>query len=222
MKGGRLALVLAVTMAACTGSPSVPSPTPSATAGNHGAIVRLQTVAIPEGPPAPAFERGAKSGDTWVRPMRDTAQYVPAPLPEVLEQPAGCSFGGDLVVTFEDGSELPYGPCRRPPSTDQLWAWMIYVLDNGRCAPKCGPGGEFGPFEFAMHVPKPQDIGQPDWGDEIILSAWQRVCARDQENDGFHWRGRGFDVSATGMVVDVTCDDGLHHAVKVVFDSTSE
>jgi hypothetical protein len=25
------------------------------------------------------------------------------------------------------------------------WAWMIYMLDNGRCVPNCGPGGKPGP-----------------------------------------------------------------------------
>jgi hypothetical protein len=82
---------------------------------------------------------------------------------------------------FEDGSELRYGPCRRPSSIDQLWAGMIYVIDNGACVPRCGPGGAYGPFELVMHVPKPDDIGQPDWSNSIILSASERACPSDLE-----------------------------------------
>jgi hypothetical protein len=91
--------------------------------------VRLEIVPIPEGPPAPVFERDAAPAHQWVRPLSDV-KYIPSPLPEPLEQPADCEFGGDLVVTFEDGAELRYGPCRRPPAIDQLWAGMVYVIDT--------------------------------------------------------------------------------------------
>ena len=37
--------------------------------------------------------------------------YVPEPFPEPLDQPGDCDAGGDLVATFQDGSELSYGPC---------------------------------------------------------------------------------------------------------------
>jgi hypothetical protein len=106
-----------------------------------GGIVRIELVAIPEGPPGPAFER---TPGTYSKPLTSIQQYIPDPLPAPLEQ-WPCSGGDDLVVTFEDGKEVTYGPCHRPPSIDHLCAEMIYVMENGRCAPRCGPGGTPGP-----------------------------------------------------------------------------
>lgn len=123
---------------------------------------------------------------------------------EPLEQPADCSFGGgDLVVTFEDGSELRYGPCRRPASIKQLWAGMVYVIDDGECSPRRGPGGAFRPFQYVIHVPRPEGIGQPDWGNSIIESAREKACPTDLDKDGSSWGGRGFGASDEGMVVRV-------------------
>jgi len=218
VKTVRLALLFAATFAACTRSPSVPEPSPPTTVEGHGAVVRLEIVPIPEGPPAPVFERDAAPAHQWVRPLSDASEYIPSPLPEPLEQPADCGFGGDLVVTFEDGAELRYGPCRRPPAIDQLWAGMVYVIDNGECVPRCGPGGAFGPFEAVIHVPSPDDIGQPDWANPIFMSAWESACSSDREQDGFQWSGHGFHVSDAGMIVAAMCDDGSRHTAKVIFD----
>jgi hypothetical protein len=107
-------------------------------------------VPIPEGPPAPVFERDAAPAHQWVRPLSDVSEYIPSPLPEPLEQPADWGSGGDLVVTFEDGAELRYGPCRRPHAIDQLWAGTVYAIDNGECVPRCGPAGTFGSFEAVI------------------------------------------------------------------------
>jgi hypothetical protein len=87
---------------------------------------------------------------------------------------------------------------------------MIYAIDKGECVPRCGPGGTFGPLDYLLHVPKPEAIGEPDWGNPIIQWAWQRSCAEDQEQDGFRWSGRGFHVSDQGMMVVVECDDAPH------------
>ncbi len=124
--------------------PSSPAPSGAASpisAAAHGGVVRVQIMAIPEGPPAPAFERPPR-GD-YSRPLRRIERFVPSPLPAPLDQ-GGCTIGGDLVVTFADGKQVTYGPCHRPASIDRLWAEIIYVLDP-RCVPRCGPGGEPGP-----------------------------------------------------------------------------
>ncbi len=112
----------------------------SATA--HGGVVRVNLFAIPEGPPAPAFERGPHHV-LGSRPLSRIERFIPDPLPVPLDQ-NGCTMGGDLVITFADDEKITYGPCHRPASIDHLWAEMIYVLDPG-CAPRCGPGGATGP-----------------------------------------------------------------------------
>jgi len=126
-------------IASCTPRSSSTPPVTSTT--GHGAVVRLQELPIPEGTTPPSFERGAEAGDRLVRPLERVAEYIPAPLPLPLEQPANCEFGGNLVVSFVDGFELTYGPCTRPASIDRLWAAMEFVIEHGQCAPGCGPNG---------------------------------------------------------------------------------
>lgn len=142
-----IAASILVLLGSCTGAGDREHPLPADTSsiGRHGAVVRLQLVPIPEGPPAPSFERNAPAGDEWVRSLDKVQKYMPAHFPGPLEQPGGCNLGGDLIVTFADGFKLTYGPCVRPRSINGLWAGMVYVLDNGNCAPKCGPGGSPGP-----------------------------------------------------------------------------
>lgn len=82
---------------------------------------------------------------TYLQPLEPVEQYIPDPLPAPLDQPADCRFGGSLVVTLADGLKLTYGPCRRPPSINSLWAAMIYVMGHGECSPHCGPNGEAPP-----------------------------------------------------------------------------
>ncbi len=102
----------------------------------HGGIVRVELVPIPEGP---AAEEGSET-----KLANEVRRYIPNPLPAPLGQ-GFCGGGGDLVVTFADGTKVTYGPCRRPPSINHLWAEIIYVTENGQCAPRCGPGGAPGP-----------------------------------------------------------------------------
>ena len=92
----------------------------------------------PEGPVGPGFERTPTTENS--KPLSLIERFIPDPLPAPLAQ-AFCGGGGDLVVTFADGQQLTYGPCHRPASIDHLWAEMIYVLDDGKCSPRCGPGG---------------------------------------------------------------------------------
>lgn len=109
----------------------------------HGGLIRLQLQPVPEGPQSPPFESSPSS--EGAKPLSLVARYIPDPLPAPLYQGPTCRSGGDLVVTFGDGSTITYGPCKRPPSINRLWAWMIYALDDGKCAPNCGPGGLPGP-----------------------------------------------------------------------------
>jgi hypothetical protein len=145
MRTAMLALVFLVSTA-CTNSDSseIDLPSPE-TATGHGAIIRLELIPVPEGPPGPVFARAAPLTDENLRPLREVRKYIPRPLPASLDQGSDCEFGGNLVVTFEDGHELTYGPCRRPPSIDHLWAGMLYVVSDGECVPTCGPGGVPGP-----------------------------------------------------------------------------
>lgn len=68
--------------------------------------------------------------------------YIPDPLPLPSDQPNDCEIGGNMVVTFLDGTTLTYGPCERPASIDRLWAAMIFEIGHSQCASRCGPDGE--------------------------------------------------------------------------------
>ena len=115
-------------------------------AAAHRGITRIDLVPIPEGPMAPPFERAPPpcSDRACPKPLASIQRFIPDPLPAPLNQ-WSCGMGGDLVVTFADGKRVTYGPCHRPASIDRLWAEMIYIMENGKCAPRCGPGGVPGP-----------------------------------------------------------------------------
>jgi hypothetical protein len=114
----------------------------STSAAAHRGVVRVELIPIPEGPVGPGFERTPPTENS--KPLSLIQRFIPDPLPAPLAQ-AFCGGGGDLVVTFADGQQLTYGPCHRPAAIDHLWAEMIYVLDDGKCSPRCGPGGAPGP-----------------------------------------------------------------------------
>jgi hypothetical protein len=135
-------VALMLVAAACTGGRQGSSPPPAVAEIPPKQIVRIQTIPVPEGPVAPEFTLNP-TGNRFSRPLSEIQQYIPAPLPEPLVQPPHC-FGGNLVVTFADGSKVTYGPCQRPDSINNLWAGMMYVIDP-ECAPRCGPGGIAGP-----------------------------------------------------------------------------
>lgn len=100
-------------------------------AAPHGGVVSVELVPIPEGP-APGL-----GSDPEI--FRQVKSSIPEPLPAPLRQWFCGGSGGDLVVTFADGEKVTYGPCRRPSSIDALWARIIYVSTQGRCAPDCRP-----------------------------------------------------------------------------------
>ncbi len=129
--------------ASCTGTTVLDDHPPLG--ADHGPVTQLRLVPIPEGNPAPVFRRGVLTGDVRVQPLKLVWNYVPKTFPAPMQQPANCDFGGNLLVTFVDGFDIVYGPCKRPASINRLWAGMIYVLEDGACAPKCGPGGTQGP-----------------------------------------------------------------------------
>jgi hypothetical protein len=111
-------------------------------ASANGGVVRVEFRAVPEGPTSPPFERVPTAQNSV--PIALIQRFIPDPLPAPLNQ-WPCHVGGDLVVTLGKGTQIIYGPCHRPASIDRLWAEMIYVMSNGRCAPNCGPGGAKGP-----------------------------------------------------------------------------
>jgi hypothetical protein len=108
----------------------------SISADAHGGIVRLQLEPTPEGPSPPWFEKSPTNQSSKALDL--VQRYIPDPLPATVPQ-WGCNTGGDLVVTFADGTVVTYGPCHRPASIDRLWAHMVSVLQGGRCEPHCGP-----------------------------------------------------------------------------------
>ena len=140
MFGTVLGAVLALGAAnACT-SNRVNEPlsqgTPHSTA--RSAAVSLEQMPIPEGVAIPGFGGGPASQKELAKVRPYMRAFFPAP----LTQPAGCNVGGDIIVTFKDGSKYVYGPCARPASIDRLWAAMEFVASHGHCAPRCGPNGE--------------------------------------------------------------------------------
>ena len=135
---------LCVLATGCTSGHEHPFPD-SSTGGSHGAVVQLQLVPFPEGPPLPLFKSNAPAGNKFVHPLASVDKYTPVPFPAPLTQPSNCDHGGNLVVTFADGFKLTYGPCSRPSSINRLWAGMISVIEHGKCAEMCGPGGTAGP-----------------------------------------------------------------------------
>jgi hypothetical protein len=107
-----------------------------------GGVAEIGIQPIPEGPPGPVFERTPVS--PGVRSLALIEAYIPDPLPAPLNQ-WFCRQGGDLTVALGNGRQVIYGPCFRPASIDRLWAEIVFVDSNGKCAPKCGPGGSPGP-----------------------------------------------------------------------------
>lgn len=99
----------------------------------NGGVVEVDIRPIPEGPEPNSLP-----------PIDLIKSYIPDPLPAPLFQ-WFCGTGGDLVVPLGNVRQVTYGPCYRPASIDHLWAEIIYIETNGRCAPRCGPGGEPGP-----------------------------------------------------------------------------
>ena len=99
----------------------------------NGGVATVDIRPIPEGPQPTNL------------PSIDMIQaYIPDPLPAPLFQ-WFCRTGGDLIVRLGNGQEVTYGPCYRPASIDHLWAEIVYIDTNGKCAPRCGPAGEPGP-----------------------------------------------------------------------------
>jgi hypothetical protein len=103
----------------------------------NGGVTGVGIQPIPEGPPGPSFGRSATDR---VRSLAMIEKYIPDPLPAPINQ-WFCHEGGDLTVSFGNGREVIYGPCYRPASIDHLWAEIIYIVSNGTCVPRCGPGG---------------------------------------------------------------------------------
>jgi len=102
-------------------------------ASANGGVAAVDIRPIPEGPEPKSPARVAQ-----------IERFIPDPLPAPLFQ-WFCGTGGDLVITLGNGTEVTYGPCRRPASIDHLWAEIVFIDTNGECAPRCGPGGEPGP-----------------------------------------------------------------------------
>jgi hypothetical protein len=93
----------------------------------HGGIRSLQLVPFPEGPNSPLFERTPAEGSLSLSAVK---RSIPDPLPAPLWQGFMCNMGGNLEVTFEDGEEVSYGPCKRPASIDRLWERMIAAIND--------------------------------------------------------------------------------------------
>jgi hypothetical protein len=106
----------------------------------NGGVATVDIQPVHEGPQL-RFERIPTNGS---RPLSTIDNFIPDPLPPTVNN-WGCSQGGDLIVTLVNGTTVTYGPCYLPTSIDHLWAEIEYVVSNGQCAPRCGPGGRPGP-----------------------------------------------------------------------------
>jgi len=95
-------------------------------ASEHGGIESLQLVPYPEGPDSRLFESAPLPEGSL--PLSAIDRYIPDPLPAPRWQGLACDMGGNLVVTFADGEDVSYGPCKRPASIDRLWDRMIAAL----------------------------------------------------------------------------------------------
>lgn len=100
----------------------------------NGGVAQISVRPVPEGPPS----------NSTAPLLAQLEPYIPDPLPAPLNQ-WFCNVGGDLVVTLGNGKQVVYGPCYRPASINRLWAEIVFLETNGRCAPRCGPSGEPGP-----------------------------------------------------------------------------
>ena len=108
----------------------------------NGGVVAIALSPFPEGPGEAVFERNPSSRTS--RPLSLIDQFIPDPLPPPMNN-WGCSIGGNMIVSLGYRTQITYGPCRRPASIDHLWAEMVYVETDGRCAPRCAPDGRPGP-----------------------------------------------------------------------------
>jgi hypothetical protein len=80
-------------------------------------IRSVELAPIPEGPPR-RFSRNARGPIEL--PLKLIADALPARLPPPLPQGSNCEIGTLLTFRLMDGTEVPYGPCRRPPAIEQL------------------------------------------------------------------------------------------------------
>jgi hypothetical protein len=74
-------------------------------------------------------------------------------------------------VTLLDGTQIVYGPCRRPCSIDELWAHILDVYTNGECRPRCGRGGIGGPQGYRSEVQGSNMTSRPTLNDAIAALA---------------------------------------------------
>jgi hypothetical protein len=139
----RVAAVVAVVVVVAFVAWTILRPSSSGIEGMPwSSVIRVELVPIPEGSPPPPFEE-----DPTSTPAYDLARltpYAPGVLPAPVDQ-HGCGNGANLLLTLSDGRTVTYGPCRYPEAIAHLWAGMFYVLTDGSCAPRCGPGGVPGP-----------------------------------------------------------------------------
>lgn len=119
--------VVVLTAAACT-SPSTPTtpPTTSPTApstsaaisppvsvhATAGRVVAVEVAPFPEGPVGEARRGDPDSSSVFA--------LLPSTLPDTLAQPADCTIGVTVILTLDDGTHIPYGPCTRPAAIEVI------------------------------------------------------------------------------------------------------
>jgi hypothetical protein len=88
------------------------------------AIVQVDVQPFPEGS---VVQSRAEPPPGWSSPyygqrFKDMLAAIGTPLPDPLPQPKSCKRDAKnrtVVLTFETGDEIAYGPCVRPPAIDR-------------------------------------------------------------------------------------------------------
>jgi hypothetical protein len=86
-------------------------------------IRSVEVRAIPEGPAPARFSRNARGPDElafWL-----VIDAIPRPLPRPSAQGSNCEIGTLVTFTLKDGTEVVYGPCRRPADVEKLRQAMM-------------------------------------------------------------------------------------------------
>jgi hypothetical protein len=86
-------------------------------------IRSVEVRAIPEGRAPARFSRNARGPGEL--PFWRIIDAIPRPLPRPPAQGSDCDIGTTVTFALKDGTEVVYGPCRRPADVERLRQAMM-------------------------------------------------------------------------------------------------